>query len=456
MKLNIKKVIKESIADYLAELNTQNEEIQNEAALEEGASDFIDKVTKDGNIYLVKKPTKDMSEGDIVEEVSLNSLIGEGYVGAYLVSTQAISAGKKALKDRDSKLKETIEVGKSKVTELEAKIEELKRQIEDNSTRAVHDPQRRGELTETNDGLFSQLEKIEGAVEKLKTALEKESPKKAKKEAKSEKEDDKDELKEGFDLKSILRKIGWAGESWTPQEFASQIKKLDDATLIAWSKDFKGVPNTPLAFQQKLVKIELKKRGLNETSYKISSNSKEAQYLKKGDIITGGEIISVSSGARTPSGKVEVILKGKDGKTRKHIWGKFTKVGVKSKNEEKVNEGYLDYEYPKYIDNPEKFKDKEYLRNFIIYNGKPDFALEFIDYLLKNTKIIPFVYIGNKLRCKSSKGKELQFYIGEDLKHTEVNRGGFTTPLKNWSDISEYDKWDNERALKTLQQAFNK
>ena len=70
MKLNIKKVIKESIADYLAELNTQNEEIQNEAALEEGASDFIDKVTKDGNIYLVKKPTKDMSEGGIVREVS--------------------------------------------------------------------------------------------------------------------------------------------------------------------------------------------------------------------------------------------------------------------------------------------------------------------------------------------------------------------------------------------------
>ena len=176
MKLNIKKVIKESIADYLAELNTQNED-----TLNEGASDFEDKITKDGNIYLVKKPTKDMSEDDIIEEISLNSLIGEGYIGAYLVNTQAISAGKKALKARDAKLKETIEVGKSKVAELEAKIEELKRQIEDNSTRAVHDPQRRGELTETNDILFSQLEKIEGAVEKLKTALEKESPKKAKK-----------------------------------------------------------------------------------------------------------------------------------------------------------------------------------------------------------------------------------------------------------------------------------
>ena len=255
MKLNIKKVIKESIADYLAELNTQNED-----TLNEGDSDFEDKVTKDGNIYLVLKADKNMAEGGIVREVSLKSLI-DNYIknvaGAYLAGPQALTAGKKLLKARDAKLKETIEVGKSKVTELEAKIEELKRQIEDNSTRAVHDPQRRGELTETNDILFSQLEKIEGAVEKLKTALEKESPKKTKK-----------------------------GE-------------------------------------------------INETSYKISSNSKEAQYLKKGDIVTGGEIISVSSGARTPSGKVEVILKGKDGKTRKHIWGKFTKVGVKSKNEEK-------------------------------------------------------------------------------------------------------------------------
>lgn len=184
MKLNIKKVIKESIADYLAELNTQNEDTQNEATLNEGASDFEDKVTKDGNIYLVLKADKNMTEGGIVREVSLKSLIdnySKDVAGAYLTGSQALTAGKKLLKARDAKLKETIEVGKSKVTELEAKIEELKRQIEDNSTRAVHDPQRRGELTEINDNLFSQLEKIEGAVEKLKTALEKESPKKTKK-----------------------------------------------------------------------------------------------------------------------------------------------------------------------------------------------------------------------------------------------------------------------------------
>jgi len=184
--VNIKNLIRESISDYLAELNTEREEIQETPTLKEGASEFEDKVTKDGNIYLVKKPSKDTAEGGIVEEVSLKSLIGEGYLGAYTTGTAALAAGKKALKARDTKLKENIQIGKDKVTELEAKIEELKRQIEDNSTRAVHDPQRRGELTETNNILFTQLEKIENAVEKLKTVLDKESPKKAKKEDKEE------------------------------------------------------------------------------------------------------------------------------------------------------------------------------------------------------------------------------------------------------------------------------
>jgi hypothetical protein len=118
----------------------------------------------------------------------------------------------------------------------------LKKTIEDNSTRAVHDPQRRGELTETNDTLFAQLEKIENAVEKLKTALEKESPKKAKKEAKSEKEDDKETVSESInydnltkysaaDLKSLLdiknkelKKL--KSGSNIPPYIQGQIKKL--------------------------------------------------------------------------------------------------------------------------------------------------------------------------------------------------------------------------------------
>jgi flagellar biosynthesis chaperone FliJ len=72
-----------------------------------------------------------------------------------------------------------------------------------------------------------------------------------------------------------------------------------------------------------------KSKELDEASYKVSPNAISAQNLKKGDIITSGEeVVSVSAGAKTPSGKVEVTLT-KDGKTRTAVWGKSTKVGVK-------------------------------------------------------------------------------------------------------------------------------
>ena len=79
--------------------------------------------------------------------------------------------------------------------------------------------------------------------------------------------------------------------------------------------------------------------GVNEAkSYKASSNSKEAQHLKKGDIVgSGDEVVSVSAGAKTPSGKVEVTLKTKDGKTKVSTWGKTTKVGLKAKETVKEN-----------------------------------------------------------------------------------------------------------------------
>jgi hypothetical protein len=78
-----------------------------------------------------------------------------------------------------------------------------------------------------------------------------------------------------------------------------------------------------------------KSKDLEEASYKTSANSVEAQDLKKGDIITSGdEVVSVSAGAKTPSGKVEVTLKTKDGKTKTSVWGKTTKVGVKKDIEE--------------------------------------------------------------------------------------------------------------------------
>jgi hypothetical protein len=81
------------------------------------------------------------------------------------------------------------------------------------------------------------------------------------------------------------------------------------------------------------------KYGLKEDSYKVSKNSKQAQQLKKGDIITSGdEVISVSSGVKTPSGKVEVTLKNKKGITRTSTWGKTTMIGVKPVISETYND----------------------------------------------------------------------------------------------------------------------
>lgn len=280
--INIKNLIKESITDYLNELNTEKEEVQ-EVTLEEGTSEFEDKVTKDGNIYLVKKPSKDTTEGGIVEEVSLKSLIGEGYVGVYTTGTAALAAGKKALKARDAKLKENIQIGKDKVTELETKIEELKRQIEDNSTRAVHDPQRRGELTETNDTLFAQLEKIENAVEKLKAALDKESPKKAKKE-------DKEEINEVTSNTPKAFKWFWGTDA---KEIAKRIQALSDKDLKTladtdWSKS-----GGPQKVQKQFLDREIKKRGLDKEE--INENDPNAVYYLVKSASTGKYLVKMAS-----------------------------------------------------------------------------------------------------------------------------------------------------------------
>lgn len=72
-----------------------------------------------------------------------------------------------------------------------------------------------------------------------------------------------------------------------------------------------------------------------ERSYKVSKNAVPVHTLKKGDIITSGEeIVSISAGARTPSGKVDVVLKNPvTGKERGAQWGKHTMIGKKPKSE---------------------------------------------------------------------------------------------------------------------------
>jgi hypothetical protein len=104
----------------------------------------------------------------------------------------------------------------------------------------------------------------------------------------------KQSMSEASSTEKFLRKLGWAGEDWTPQEFASQIKKLPDSTLISWAKSNKGIgkgiPNTPLAFQQKLVKIEMDKRGLSleeaKEKYYVEPSKKGFSVLRNGNEVT--------------------------------------------------------------------------------------------------------------------------------------------------------------------------
>jgi len=109
----------------------------------------------------------------------------------------------------------------------------------------------------------------------------------------------------------------------------------EELRYILSGKGVKGFGGTPNAVNN----IIASRSTMQEAkSYKTSANSKEAQYLKKGDIIgSGDEVVSVSAGAKTPSGKVEVTLKTKDGKTKTSTWGKTTKVEVKAKETVKEN-----------------------------------------------------------------------------------------------------------------------
>tara|TARA_R110000782_G_scaffold53891_1_gene114323 strand:+ start:732 stop:953 length:222 start_codon:yes stop_codon:yes gene_type:complete len=70
-------------------------------------------------------------------------------------------------------------------------------------------------------------------------------------------------MKSKFRMRTFLRTLGWLGEDRTPQEIATQVKGLNSSTLIFWSELDQGWPNTPLAFQMGLVKLEMQKRGIH-------------------------------------------------------------------------------------------------------------------------------------------------------------------------------------------------
>ena len=202
-RLELKNIIKESITDYLSELNSVNE---NDPAVPSDSTGmaldmmknglptqtkevlgtatpgmFEDKVTNEGGyIYLVKKAGNESDEKDLVEKKLLTDLIGEGmYEGAYLKEAQAMIAAKKVRKVQETLMKENVKKGQVKVGGLEKQVADLKAEM----AKLIDNPQMRGELS----NYTAKLEKAEQVLEKLKAALEKSAPKKAKKEKKDDK-----------------------------------------------------------------------------------------------------------------------------------------------------------------------------------------------------------------------------------------------------------------------------
>ena len=82
------------------------------------------------------------------------------------------------------------------------------------------------------------------------------------------------------------------------------------------------------------------KETVEETKHYPKAGEKGYVYvkdLKKGDVLGGSglEIVSMSSGATTPSGQIEVTVKDpKTGKQLTKIWGKSTTVRLKDKTDE--------------------------------------------------------------------------------------------------------------------------
>jgi hypothetical protein len=69
-------------------------------------------------------------------------------------------------------------------------------------------------------------------------------------------------------------------------------------------------------------------------SYRVSKDAIEVNQLKPGDILrgSGAEIIAISSGLNTPSGKMDVTIKYPNGREETKQWGKYTKVVADSKD----------------------------------------------------------------------------------------------------------------------------
>ena len=195
-KQDLRNLIKENISDWLAERSAMESMQAEEAPIKEEKSEFDDKVSKDGNLYLVYKPGKDDDDSEIVDTISVETLIGKGYIGAYTTKEKALAAGKKALKARDAQMKETYKKGQDKLKEMESSLDELKGAIEKNMAEATANPTMRETLQTKSNSLLEKLTQVEAMVEKLRSGLEKEGLRlEKKKPSKDKKEDSKKDEK---------------------------------------------------------------------------------------------------------------------------------------------------------------------------------------------------------------------------------------------------------------------
>lgn len=195
-KQDLRNLIKENISDWLAERSAMESMQAEEAPIKEEKSEFDDKVSKDGNLYLVYKPGKDDDDSEIVDTISVETLIGKGYIGAYTTKEKALAAGKKALKARDAQMKETYKKGQDKLKELEGSLDELKGAIEKNMAEATANPTMRETLQTKSNSLLEKLTQVEAMIEKLRGGLEKEGLRlEKKKPSKDKKEDSKKDEK---------------------------------------------------------------------------------------------------------------------------------------------------------------------------------------------------------------------------------------------------------------------
>jgi hypothetical protein len=204
-RTEIKKILKENISDWLAELNLPE--------ADSGDMAYTEKVPKIkmedqiGEMYYVTKPSKKstmeelVGKGDVFEFATLG-LTKEEVHGIYKSEGKAKTVANKLIKERDIQLKETYKKGQDKLKQMEASIDEIKGQIEGKMSEATSNPDMREALTSESNGLMEKLSMLEAQMDKLREALEKEGlrfeKKKPKKEddKKSDKKDDKKDEKE--------------------------------------------------------------------------------------------------------------------------------------------------------------------------------------------------------------------------------------------------------------------